>query len=80
MTEKPSPFCPKKCNFVDLPIQCRECFHQFDVVNKHPREIEMRWCGEWVKAKIVGRSQDKLYIESDKGNFTCSASDPNIKL
>ena len=80
MSEKPSPFCPDNCLFSGAPIMCdKDCFHSFDVVYENPRTIEMKWEGQWIEAKIIGESQGKYYIESDKGNFTCDKRSPLIK-
>lgn len=79
MSEKLSPFCPDNCNFMGEDDTCIDCFHAWDEVYKNPKTIEIQWCGEWVKAKIVGKSQGKLYIESDKGNFTLPDNSPHIK-
>lgn len=80
MSEFPSPFCPKDCLFNGVPKMCdTDCQHSKDQVFVNPEEVEVKTGDGWKKAKIVGRTGDKLYIEMGRERFTMSVRSPLIR-
>ena len=79
MKDRPHPFCPDSCNFLqDQPVSVcyGDCNHASDVLMDQP--VQIKGCNGYENARIVGRNDMFFYIRRENGNMSMVSRDSKL--